>query len=81
MTGLARLTSSSGYEMETGGLIADFGTGVVTSIGPLEIQAPFGDMTAGGMRLAMSGDGTGQQMVFNGGVRLLYQRQTEGSPQ
>ena len=72
MTGLARLTSSSGYVMETEGLIADFDTGVLTSVGPLDVEAPFGTLSAGGLEVRMQPDGGGQRMVFNQGVRLLY---------
>jgi lipopolysaccharide export system protein LptC len=79
MTGLARMTSSSGYVMETAGVVADLDSGTVTSIGPLEVQAPYGDLTAGGLILSVTDTGTGQQMVFNGGVRLLYQPQPEGT--
>ncbi|SMY07096.1 LPS export ABC transporter periplasmic protein LptC [Flavimaricola marinus] len=75
MSELARLTSSSGYVMETEGLVADLSTGTITSLGPLEVQAPYGDFTAGGLTIALSESGEGQQMVFNGGVRLLYQPQ------
>lgn len=72
MTGLARLTASSGYVMETDGLLADLASGVVTSLGALEVHAPFGEMTAGGLEISLSPDGSGQRMVFNNGVRLLY---------
>lgn len=75
MTQLALLTSSSGYVMETEGLVADLESGIVTSLGPLAVQAPFGDFTAGGLTISLSDSGEGQQMVFNGGVRLLYQPQ------
>lgn len=75
LSGLARLTSSSGYVMETSGLVADLQSGSITSLGPLEVQAPFGDFTAGGLTIALSDSGEGHQMVFNGGVRLLYQPQ------
>lgn len=75
MTGLARLTSSSGYVMETAGLTANLETGVITSLGALEVQAPFGEFTAGSLTISLSEDGSGQQMVFNGGVRLLYRPQ------
>lgn len=75
LSGLARLESSSGYVMETSGLIADLASGEIRSTGPLEVRAPFGEMTAGALRVALSEDGTGQQMVFNEGVRLLYRPQ------
>ncbi|MEJ6404907.1 hypothetical protein [Yoonia sp. 2307UL14-13] len=73
--GLARLTTSSGYEMETNGLIAELRTGVVTSNGLLEIHAPFGELTAGQVTFQVAGDDTGQQMLFSQGVRLIYRPQ------
>ena len=75
MTGLARMTASNGYVMETAGLIADLENGTVTSLGPLDVQAPFGELTAGALSVVLTEDGTGQRMVFNEGVRLLYQPQ------
>ena len=75
LTGLVRLGTSSGYMMETSGIEADLASGVVSSLGPLEVQAPFGTLTAGKVVVMTSADGLGQQMVFNGGVRLLYQPQ------
>ena len=73
--GLARLTTSSGYEMETNSLTAELKTGVVTSGGVLEIQGPFGELTAGRVILKASEDNVGQQMLFTDGVRLIYHPQ------
>jgi lipopolysaccharide export system protein LptC len=75
LTELVRVGTSSGYMMETTGIEADLGSGQISSLGPLEVQAPFGTLTAGKVVVMTSPDGLGQQMVFNGGVRLLYQRQ------
>jgi len=72
LTGLARLDTSSGYSMETGGLIAALDTGEVTSTGPLEIRAPFGAIDAGRVSFTVTSDGTGQQMRFTEGVTLVY---------
>ncbi len=72
VSGLARIVTSTGYEMETEGLLANFETGVVTSLGPLEVRAPYGQLTAQRMEIFTAPDGTGQRMVFNGGVRLVY---------
>lgn len=72
MTGLVRLSTSSGYMMETAGIEADLASGRIASLGPLEVQAPFGTLTAGQVVVITSPDGLGQQMVFNGGVSLLY---------
>lgn len=74
--GLARLQTSTGYEMETNGLIAELDTGIVTSDGLLEIRAPFGELTAGTVTFQVSSEDTGQQMLFTNGVRLLYHPQT-----
>lgn len=72
LTGLARLETSSGYLMETEGLLANLETGVVTSFGPLEIHAPFGQVTAGHVEIRIGQDNSGQQMYFSEGVRMLY---------
>jgi lipopolysaccharide export system protein LptC len=73
--GLARLETSSGFEMETNGLIAELDTGVVKSDGLLEIRAPFGELTAGMVTFQVSSENTGQQMLFTDGVRLIYKPQ------
>lgn len=73
--GLARLETSTGYQMETNGLIAELDTGIVTSDGLLEIRAPFGQLTAGKVTFQIASDNTAQQMLFTDGVRLLYNPQ------
>ena len=75
LTDLVRLSTSNGYTMETAGVVANLETGRLASLGPLEARAPFGTLTAGQVTVSTSQDGTGQQMVFNGGVTLLYQPQ------
>lgn len=70
--GLARLDSSAGYQMETNGLLVSLDTGEIASDGLLEVRAPFGDLTAGKVEFTWQGDGIGQQILFTGGVRLLY---------
>lgn len=73
LTGLARLETSSGYLMETSGLAADMKSGVITSLGPLEIQAPYGELTAGAVEVSVPPQGDlGQQMHFTQGVKLVY---------
>ncbi|PJI85794.1 lipopolysaccharide export system protein LptC [Yoonia maricola] len=74
--GLARLTTSTGYEMETNGLVAELETGLVTSSGLLEIHAPFGQLAAGKVTFQVSSEDIAQQMLFTDGVRLLYVPQT-----
>ncbi len=72
ISGLARLTSSTGYVMETEGLIADLSTGTIRSLGDLAVRTPYGDLDAGGLEVTITEDGTAQRLVFNDGVRLLY---------
>jgi lipopolysaccharide export system protein LptC len=72
LNGLSRVTTSTGYTMETTGISADLRTGEIISDGPLEVHAPFGELSAGKVQITTSSDGTGQQMLFTQGVRLLY---------
>lgn len=73
--GLVRLETSTGYTMETNGLVAALDTGIVTSEGLLEIHAPFGELTAGMVTFQVLAENTGRQMLFTNGVRLLYKPQ------
>ena len=72
LTGLARIETSNGYEMETAGITANLTTGQITSDGALEIQAPFGSLTAGQMIIETPEGMGGQVMLFQNGVRLVY---------
>ncbi|KJZ19353.1 LPS export ABC transporter periplasmic protein LptC [Loktanella sp. S4079] len=74
-TGLVRVETSTGYQMETNGLIAELDSGTVTSDGLLEIHAPFGELTAGQVTFLVSADRSGQQMLFTNGVKLIYKPQ------
>ena len=71
LTGLAHVDSTLGYQMETAGMEADLDTGRLSSLGPLEVRAPYGALTAGALTLDAS-DAGGESLVFSGGVRLLY---------
>ena len=72
LRGLARLETSNGYTMETNGLVADLGSGTITSDGALEVRAPFGAITAGRVTFQNAKDDDGQQMLFTNGVKLVY---------
>lgn len=72
LTGLARIETSNGYEMETAGISADLATGRIISDGALEVQAPFGSLTAGQLIIETPTEGGGQVMLFQNGVRLVY---------
>lgn len=72
LTGLTRIETSNGYEMETAGLSANITTGRIISDGALEVQAPFGSLTAGQLIIETPEGGSGQVMLFQNGVRLVY---------
>lgn len=67
----ARLLGSNGYVMETAGLTFDLKTGVIVSDGPLSIDAPFGDLNAG--QLKVSGSASEPlHLNFTQGVEMVY---------
>lgn len=72
LTGLARVATSNGFEMETTGITANLSTGQLISDGAIEVQAPFGSLTAGQMVIETPEGSDGQVMLFQNGVRLVY---------
>ncbi|MFD1881751.1 LPS export ABC transporter periplasmic protein LptC [Paracoccus pacificus] len=79
LSGAVRMTLSSGYVLTAPQLQAQKDAAVITSDGPVAMQAPYGTVHAGGMRLARvpgAADGSGASthvLDLNGGVRLIYQ--------
>lgn len=71
-TGLARVEATNGWEMETEGIEADLTAGEVRSLGALEVHAPFGTFQAGGMAASTHPESGASQVVFSGGVSLVY---------
>ena len=72
LTGLAHMQTSNGFEMEAAGFAADLETGRITSDGALEVQSPFGALTAGQLVIETPDGASGQVMLFQNGVRLVY---------
>lgn len=72
LTGLAHMQTSNGFEMEAAGFAADLDTGRITSEGALEVQAPFGSLTAGQLVIETPEGAESQVMLFQNGVRLVY---------
>ncbi|ADO43761.1 hypothetical protein [Ketogulonicigenium vulgare] len=70
--GLVHIQSGDGLHMETSGMTIDMPAATLETDGAMEARSPFGQLTAGHM-IATSGNAqNGVQMVFSGGVRLLY---------
>lgn len=74
-SGLVRMTTSTGYVMETSAMTVMLDEGTATSDGFVEIRAPLGNLTAGQVTFQADGSNTGQRILFTGGVRLIYQPQ------
>ncbi|MBU2992246.1 hypothetical protein Q4555_09955 [Octadecabacter sp. 1_MG-2023] len=72
LTGLAHLETSNGYEMEALGFVAELSTGRIASDGNIEGLAPFGSLSAGQLVIETPEGSTGQVMLFQNGVRLIY---------
>lgn len=70
LDGLVRVETSTGYRIETTGMDASLETGRLSTIGPLQARAPFGELTAGG--LVVDSTNAGSQLLFTDGVRLVY---------
>jgi lipopolysaccharide export system protein LptC len=68
-----RLATSTGYVVTMDQLTIRTDTSFMESNGAVAVTAPMGDLTAGGMRSERSADGTSHLLVFNRGVRLIYQ--------
>lgn len=76
LNSLARVATSDGYLMETRGLVTSLIDGSLETTDPLEVRAPYGSLTAGRLTITPDSDEP-QLIVFNNGVRLIYQPQSE----
>ena len=68
-----RLATSTGYEVTTDRLTLGTDRSFMESGGAVLATAPIGQLEAGGLRMDVTGDGKTHLLVFNKGVRLIYQ--------
>lgn len=73
LTGGAELRTSNGYVVQAQGLGVATDKTNVESRGSVSAQGPVGQLTAGHMQLTQDGVAGPYLLVFNSGVRLLYQ--------
>lgn len=71
VSGKVRIESSAGYVIETPQADADLSAGTLVT-GPVAATAPLGEIEAGRLEVVRP-EGEGARLVFNGGVRVLYQ--------
>ncbi|MCT8331366.1 hypothetical protein [Albidovulum sediminis] len=74
LTGGVHIETSTGYTIDTQGLSASTSVTEVHSEGAIRALAPFGTLEAGAMSLAATdGDAKAYVLVFNQGVKLIYE--------
>lgn len=73
LAGDVRMTTSTGWSMSSAEFLALLDEGTVSSSHQVDVRAPFGDLTAGGMLLRRLPDGSRDHVLdLNGGVRMVY---------
>lgn len=73
MQGGVRIESSQGYVLTTEGLLSSLDRVEAESLGPVQGEGPVGRFEAGHLRITPAGDEGDVQLVFSGGVKLVYQ--------
>lgn len=72
MTGEVEAITSDGFRINTNQLLMKLSKLDLISPGPLAAETPVGDLEAGYMRLFVPEGQTDAQLLFTGGVKLLY---------
>lgn len=73
LQGDVRLVTSTGWTLGSEAFTAHTGDGTLSSDQQVDVQAPFGMMTAGAMVLRRSQDDENNHVLdLNGGVRMIY---------
>ncbi|SNS40284.1 hypothetical protein [Antarctobacter heliothermus] len=73
MQGGVRIESSQGYVLTTEGLLSSLDRVEAESLGPVQGDGPVGRFEAGHLRITPAGDDGAVQLMFSGGVKLVYQ--------
>ena len=78
LTGNVLIESSTGYRMRTDEVTARLSALDVQALNEVRATGPAGDLTAGAMQITAQGESGGAQLLFTGGVKLIYDpKQTE----
>jgi len=76
--GGVRITTSTGYVIETDRLEARFDTLRVSTSHPLSARGRFGELSAGGLLLHDETNRGAMELLFTGGVKLVYRPEDWG---
>lgn len=77
-SGPVTLDTTGGYRIAAGTLFVDLDSGRLEAEGPVTALAPYGDLTAGRL-VAETPEGGGARVIFQDGVRLVYQPEPDES--
>ena len=81
LTGNVVIETATGYRIESEELTGALVTAEIESPGPVAAMSPYGPLTAGHMVLReLPGDPPTHEVVFSGGVRLIYRPEQSGNP-
>ena len=72
LSGAVRFSNDLGYQVDTEGIRFALDRTALETTGGIRATGPFGSLTAGGMVLRPSDQSGSYVLVFNGGVKLLY---------
>ncbi|MEM6371414.1 MAG: LPS export ABC transporter periplasmic protein LptC [Pseudomonadota bacterium] len=72
LQGNVAITTSSGFDLTSAQLIAEFDTLRLQSPGPVEGTAPLGQLNAGTMELHRKTSRENAHLIFTNGVKLIY---------
>ena len=72
LSGSVAVTTSDGFRIDAQALTSRLDRTLAETDGPVEGQAPFGRIAAGGLTFT-TGPAGGYLLVFNGGVKLVYE--------
>lgn len=81
LDGGVSLTTSTGYQIQTPGLSVALDRTALDSLGQVQAIGPAFSITSGALRLSLSDPSTRTYLlVFNQGVRVIYQPNAQGTP-
>ena len=78
LEGRVHITTTTGYEIDTGRFEMRLDALYAESPGQITATGPLGDLTAGRMILHEADDSGDAELLFSGGVKLIYRPKMEG---
>lgn len=80
LEGRVHITTTTGYEIDTDRLDMQLDALLAETPGQVTASGPVGDLTAGRMLLHEADESGDAELLFSGGVKLIYRPKIEGEP-